>query len=101
MVIRKEDEGQRSQWGGMAGVGMLTLLCCFAQVSRTVRKHLWATRAAQSVKRPTLDFDSGHDLMVRGFEPHVGLCTDGVEPAWDSLPLSVSVCLCPLHTLSK
>ena len=24
----------------------------------------------------TLDFDSGHDLMVLEFKPHVGFCTD-------------------------
>ena len=60
---------------------------------------------AQSVERPTLDFGSGHDLMVRGMEPCVWLCADSVEPAWDSpspslsappplvLCLSSSVCL--------
>ena len=41
-------------------------------------------RMAQSVKCPTLDYGSGHDLMVHGFEPHVGLCTGSVELAWDS-----------------
>ena len=41
--------------------------------------------AAQLVKGPTLDFSSGHDLMVCGIEPHVRLCTDSVEPAWDSV----------------
>ena len=35
---------------------------------------------AQSVKGPTLDFDSGHDLTVHGFWPHVGLCMS-VDPA--------------------
>ena len=40
---------------------------------------------AQLVKRPTLDLGSGHDLPVHEFEPHIGLCTDGVEPAWDSV----------------
>ena len=44
--------------------------------------------AALSVKRPTLDFGSGDDLTVRGFEPRVGLCADSAEPAWDSLSLS-------------
>ena len=44
----------------------------------------------RSVKRPTLGFGSGHDLTVRGVEPHTGLCADSVEPAWDSLSLSVS-----------
>ena len=45
----------------------------------------------QSVKRPTLDFDSGHDLTVCRIESHVWLCTDGMEPARDSL----SLFLCP------
>ena len=39
----------------------------------------------QVVKHLTLDFGSGHDLVVCGFEPHVGLCADGVEHAWDLL----------------
>ena len=43
---------------------------------------------AQSVKCPTLDFSSGHDLTVCEFEPHMGLCADRVEPAWNSPSLS-------------
>ena len=39
----------------------------------------------------TLDFGSGHDLMVRRFEPQVRLHTDSAEPAWDSLPLPPSL----------
>ena len=35
----------------------------------------------QLVKSPSLDFGSGHNLMVCEFEPHTGFCTDGVEPA--------------------
>ena len=46
---------------------------------------------AQSVKRPTLDFSSSHDLVVLEFEPHVQLRADSVEPPWDPLsPLSFS-----------
>ena len=45
----------------------------------------------QWVEHPTLGFGSGHGLMVRGFEPHVGLRADGLEPAWDSLSLSLSL----------
>ena len=45
---------------------------------------------AHLVKRPTLDFGSGHDLMVHQFKPYIGLCTDSMEPAWDSLPPSLS-----------
>ena len=48
---------------------------------------------AQPVKRQTLDFGSGHDLTVCEFEPCTGLCTDHVEPAWDSL--SLFFCLSP------
>ena len=51
---------------------------------------------AQSVECPTLDFGLGLDITVfHGMEPHVGLCTDSVEPAWDSVssPLSAPLCL--------
>ena len=53
---------------------------------------------ARAVKRPTLDFGSGHNLTVRGFEPRVGLCADSVEPAWDSA--SASPLLLPSLSLS-
>ena len=47
------------------------------------------------VKHLTLDFGSGYDLKVSGIEPHIRLCTDSLEPAWDtssvSAPLSVSL----------
>ena len=39
------------------------------------------------VKRPTLDFDSGHDLVVHEFGPHIGLSADNAELAWDPLSL--------------
>ena len=44
---------------------------------------------APSVKRPTLDFDSGHDLTDHGIEPHIGLCADSMELPPDSLSLSL------------
>ena len=44
---------------------------------------------ARRVERPTLDFGSGHDLTVREFESHVGLCADSAEPACDSVSLSL------------
>ena len=47
---------------------------------------------AQSVKRPTLDLGSGHDLTVCEFRSHIGLCADGVELAWGSLSLPLSLC---------
>ena len=58
-----------------------------ADVSEVCRLKI---HVAQSVECPTLDFSSGHDLVVREFEPHVGLCTDSVGPAWDSLSPSLS-----------
>ena len=53
---------------------------------------------AQSVKRLTLGFRSGHGLTVHEFEPHRGLCADSVEPAWDSMNPSLSAL--PLRSLS-
>ena len=52
-----------------------------------------STWVVQSVERPTLDFSSGHDLAVCDFKPHVGLCADSAEPAWDSVFLSLSLTL--------
>ena len=40
---------------------------------------------AQLVKHPTLGFGSHHDLTLVEIEPHIGLCADNAEPAWDSL----------------
>ena len=51
---------------------------------------------AQLIKGPTLDFSSGHDLMVHEIDPCIGLCADGTKLGWDSLsappPLSTHVC---------
>ena len=55
---------------------------------------------AQSVKHPTLNCGSGPDLTVRGIEPHVGLCADSAEPAWNSLFLSLSLSAPPPLMLS-
>ena len=62
------------------------------------RVVIWGTRVAQPVERPTLDLGSGHDLMSREFEPHIRLCTDSAEPAWDSVSPSLSAP--PLLSLS-
>ena len=56
---------------------------------------------AQSVKHLTLDFGSGHDLTVCEFKPHIGLCTDSVEPTWDSLSPSLSALPLLMLSLSK
>ena len=54
-------------------------------------KKFWGTWVAQLVKGLTLGFSSDHDVMVRGIEPGIRLYADSVEPAGDSLTLS----LCP------
>ena len=51
---------------------------------------------AQLVKHPSLDLSSNHDLTVHRFKFCIGLCTDSVEPAWDS----VSLPFCPSPTCS-
>ena len=45
---------------------------------------------AQLVKRLTLGFGPGHDLTVCEAEPCIGPFADSAEPAWDSLPPSLS-----------
>ena len=49
---------------------------------------------AQSVEGPTLDFGSGHDVTVCGFEPHMG----SVLTAQSLLGI---LSLCPSLSLSK
>ena len=56
---------------------------------------------AQSVKPPALDFGSGPDLTVCEFEPHIGICADSVEPAWDSLSLAPLPFFCTLSLKIK
>ena len=56
---------------------------------------------AQLVRDPTLDFGSGHDLMVHGIEPLVGLCADSAELALDSLSPSLSAPSLLTLSLSK
>ena len=52
--------------------------------------YYWGARVAQLVKPPTLGFGPGHVLTVLEVEPHIGLCTDSTEPAWDSHSHSLS-----------
>ena len=56
---------------------------------------------AQAVKRPTLDYRSGGDVTIRESEPHIGFCSSSVEPAWDSLPPSLSAPPPLSYALSK
>ena len=50
-------------------------------------RRVWV---GQSMEHLTLDFSSGHDFRVREMEPHMGLCADSAEPAWNSLSQSLS-----------
>ena len=45
---------------------------------------------AQSVMHSTLDFGSGHDLLVHEFKSRIWLYADGMQPAWDSVSPSLS-----------
>ena len=65
----------------------------------SLKINLRGTWVAESIKHLTLHFGTGHDLMVCGFEPCIGLCADSVEPAWDSLSPTLSAP--PLLSLSK
>ena len=63
---------------------------------------------AQLVKCQTLDFSSGHDLMVCEIESQAWLCTGSVEPAWDfdsrpplPAPLLLSLSLSKINKLKK
>ena len=49
------------------------------------------------------DFGSGHDLTVREFETHVGLCADTLEPgaAKNSVSPSLSAPPLPMLCLSQ
>ena len=44
---------------------------------------------AQPFKCLTLDFGSGHELAAGEIQVHIRLWADGMEPAWDSLSLSL------------
>ena len=47
------------------------------------------------------NFDSGHDLTVCVFEPHVGLCADSSDPgACFTFCVSLSLCPSSTHILS-
>ena len=52
---------------------------------------------AQSVKRPTLGFSSGHDLSVLETEPCIGLHAGSVKPAWDSFSFPIT----PIPKINK
>ena len=68
---------------------------CRDHLKGKIFRGVWV---AESAECPTLDFSSGHDLMVHGFGPQVSLCTGSEEAAWVSL--STSLCPSPIHSLT-
>ena len=84
----------------MHGGGVGTTWMHFTLLNRTFKNgEDGGTWVAQSVKPPTLA--RVHDLTVCEFEPRTGLRADSVEPAWDSLSLSLSLPLPQLPSLSQ
>jgi len=64
----------------------------------THKTEMRGTWVAQSVKRPTLDFGSGHDLRILGSSPVLGgvVSTLSGESAWDSFLFPLPLLLPPL-----
>ena len=60
----------------------------WAQKTPTIRAPGWLSR---SRVRLVISAQVMHDLTARGFEARVGLCAHGVESAWDSLSLLLSL----------
>ena len=69
---------------------MSKVICVNAAVCLKKLIYFRSAWVAQLVKRLTLDFRSGHDVMVLEIEPRVRLCADSVESAWDSLSSSLT-----------
>ena len=65
------------------------------------KMHFLGCLGALSVEPQSVDFGSGHDLLVYGIEPRIGLCADSAESAWDSLSLFLSVPLLLMLSLSR
>ena len=72
-----DEEGGTGSSGGIEEGGLI-----LSAGSQKASRGAWV---AHSVKHPTLDFDSGHDLTVREIEPGIRLLVDNAEPAWNSL----------------
>ena len=80
--------------------GLLSILSEDSLLHLLKKNNFTGAWVAKSAKRPALDISSGQDLMVCGFKPHVGFCTDRAEPAWESRFPSLSALPAPL-SLSK
>ena len=62
--------------------------------------NTWGAWVAHLVEHLTIDFSSGHNLMVCEIEPYIRLCADSTKPASDILSLSSSLSAPPLCSLS-
>ena len=69
-----------------SNTGRISETSCWAKEVKT--RGAWV---AQSIKRPTGGFSSGHELTIRELEPHIRLCAESEEPAWDSRSPSLSL----------
>ena len=57
-----------------------------------LRVHLGGASGAQSVKHPTFDLGSCHDLTDYEIEPHLRFCTDSADPCVEfSLSFSLTL----------
>ena len=72
-----------SKYGPKASVTSRWLTSHKSSFKTIVDRDAWV---AQSAELPALNFGSGQDLMICGFELHVWLCTNSTEPAWDFSP---------------
>ena len=93
----------------------LFILNCFPQFRQCYLLNMWLLNQAQTIILQVFSFfekisrgawvaqsvklrlQPGHDLTVREFEPHVGLCVDSPEPG-ACFGFCVSPSLCPSLT---
>ena len=81
---KRRKKGKEGRGKGRQGVkkgkkekGRLECILWFGAKMGDIR----GTWMAQSVKRPTLSFGSGHDLKVHEFKPHIRLYAEGEKSA--------------------
>ena len=80
---------------------LFLVLCnhrCDFHCTRFEKSQMLGHLGGSLVKPPTPGFGSGHNLMFRGFKPHVGLHADGVDGT--CLGFSLSAPLLPTLSVS-
>ena len=87
LVLLTSPPSQGRRWGGRHNPFISFLPSCIHKFTRT--GGAWAAR---SVKRPTLDIGSGHDLTVCDIKP-----VSGSVPTARRLLGILSLPLCPTH----